>query len=72
MVQPTPPQVNVSLPTQEVANEVEIVAALVALPVAITARVNEAVPFGLLMVTNELAGNPLNSAVARLAGDEPP
>jgi hypothetical protein len=72
MVQPTPPQVNVSLPTQEVANEVEIVAALVALPIAITARVNEAVPFGLLMVTNELAGNPLNSAVARLAGDEPP
>lgn len=71
MVQPTPPQTSVSVPTQDVANEVEIVVALAALPVEVVVKVNEAVPLGLLIVTNELAGNPLNSAEARFVGDEP-
>lgn len=56
MAQPTPPHDIVSLSTQLLAKEVDIVSLLAALAKAVLVSVNVALPFGLLMVTAELAG----------------
>ena len=68
IVQPTPAQDKVSEGTQLLASVVEIVLELAAALLAVVVNVNEAVPFGLLIVTAELAGNALNKAEARVAG----
>lgn len=75
MVQPGPVHVSLSVSKQPVAIEVETVELLVELPVAMVVSVKEVPPFGLLMVTTELAGKFWYRAVAIPAavdGEEPP
>src|SRR6185437_8065300 len=75
IVQPGPPQAKVSLSVQSVTAEVEIVELSVEFPVAAVVSVKEVPPFGLLMVTTELAGKLLYRAVAieaAVVGEEPP
>jgi hypothetical protein len=57
----------VSVSTQLVVIEVEMVEPFVELPVAVVVRVNELPPFGLLIVATELAGKLLYRAAAMAA-----
>jgi hypothetical protein len=64
MVQPGPPHDMVSVSTQLVAIDVEMLELFVEFPVALVVRVNELPPLGLLMATTELAGKLLYRAAA--------